>query len=135
MKKALNILKFILLILGVAALMPMLFVDINSVDMILGYTYVLFAIAVVAAIVMTAVNFGKSNNNSKIGIIVFGLLIVAAVVAYFTASSDPVALADGTVEDSLFALKLTDTLLYVTYAAFAAVVVLLIGGEIRNSIK
>ncbi len=135
MKKALNILKFILLILGVVALMPMLFVDINSVDMILDYTYVLFAIAVAAAIVMTAVNFGKSNNNSKIGIIVFGLLIVAAVVAYFTASSEPVTLADGTVEDSLFALKLTDTLLYVTYAAFAAVVVLLIGGEIRNSIK
>lgn len=101
MKKALNILKFILLILGVVALMPMLFVDINSVDMILDYTYVLFAIAVAAAIVMTAVNFGKSNNNSKIGIIVFGLLIVAAVVAYFTASSEPVTLADGTVEDSL----------------------------------
>lgn len=60
---------------------------------------------------------------------------MAAVVAYFTASSEPVTLADGTVEDSLFALKLTDTLLYVTYAAFAAVVVLLIGGEIRNSIK
>lgn len=51
MKKALNILKFILLILGVVALMPMLFVDINSVDMILDYTYVLFAIAVAAAIV------------------------------------------------------------------------------------
>lgn len=135
MKKALNILKFILLILGVVALIPMFVVDINSVDMILGYTYVLFAIAVLAAVVMTAVNFGKSNNNSKIGIVVFGLLIVATVIAYFAASTDPVALADGTVEDSLFALKLTDTLLYVTYAAFAAVVVLLIGGEIRNSIK
>ena len=127
--------KFILLILGVVALIPMFVVDINSVDMILGYTYVLFAIAVLAAVVMTAVNFGKSNNNSKIGIVVFGLLIVATVIAYFAASTDPVALADGTVEDSLFALKLTDTLLYVTYAAFAAVVVLLIGGEIRNSIK
>ncbi len=135
MKKALNILKFILLILGVVALIPMLVVDINSVDLILDYTYILFAIAVVAAVVMTAVNFGKSNNNSKIGIIVFGLLIVAVVVAYLFASTDPVTLADGSVVDSVFALKLTDTLLYVTYAAFAAVVVLLIGGEIRNSIK
>ncbi len=135
MKKALNILKFILLVLGVAALIPMLVVDINSVDMILVYTYILFAIAVVAAVVMTAVNFGKSSNNSKIGVIVFGLLLVVTVVSYFAASTDPVTLADGTVEDSVAALKLTDTLLYVTYAAFAAVVVLLIGGEIRNSIK
>ena len=135
MKKALNILKFILLVLGVAALIPMLVVDINSVDMILVYTYILFAIAVVAAVVMTAVNFGKSSNNSKIGVIVFGLLLVVTVVSYFAASTDPVALADGTVEDSVAALELTDTLLYVTYAAFAAVVVLLIGGEIRNSIK
>ncbi len=135
MKKALNILKFVLLLLGVATLIPMLAIDTNSVDMMLDYTYVLFAIAVVAAIVMTAINFGKSNNNSKIGIIVFGLLIVAVVVAYLLSSPEPITLASGKVEDSATTLKLTDTLLYVTYAAFTAVVVLLIGGEIRNSIK
>lgn len=135
MKKALNILKFILLVLGVVALLPMVFIDINSVDMILNYTYILFALAILAVVVMTVMNFGKSGNDSKIGVIVFGCLLVAVIIAYFAASTTPVTIADGTVVDSVVTLKLTDTLLYVTYAAFAAVVVLLIGGEIRNSIK
>lgn len=135
MKKALNILKFVLLLVGVATLLPMLMGNVNNVDFILNYAYLLFAVAILSVVILTALNFGKGGGGSKYGMFVFGGLIVAVVVSYLLAGTTPVTIADGSVIDSVATLKLSDTLLYVTYAVFAAVVLLLIGGEIRNSIK
>ncbi len=135
MKKVLNITKYVFLLLGLLTLVPMLAVNVESVDMMLYVAYVYFAFALLATVVFTFVNMGKSSNGSKIGIYVFGALIVVGVISYFLSSATPVPNSDGTWFTSAGELKATDTLLYMTYISFAALILILIGGEIKNSLK
>lgn len=134
--KYLSLVKYVLLVLGVLTLVPMFTIDINSVDMMLLCAYVFFGIAVVLLIVLAALNFGKDSGGSKIGRWVgLGIIIVAVLSYFFLAKMDPVKLADGTVYSDALTLKGTDTMLYVAYVTFAAMIVVVIGGEIRNSLK
>ena len=135
MKKILNVVEILLLAVGVLSVVLWLS-GASDVDMMLYVAYVYLAIAAVAAIVMTAMNMGKSNNKNKIGLYVFGLLAILAVVFYFTlASAAPVTGPDGTVYDNALTLKLTDTMLYLAYASLGGLLVFLLAGEIWKALK
>ncbi len=135
MEKTLNILKYVLLLAGAATLIPMIS-NSENVDLMLNCGYLFLGLAIVSTVVLTAMNFGKDSNGSKVGLFVFAALAVVVVLCYFVFSSDAVVLgSDGTAFDVSTTLKWTDTLLYTTYISFAALVVLLVFGEIRNSFK
>ncbi|MDR2891053.1 MAG: hypothetical protein LBV18_05570 [Alistipes sp.] len=93
-------------------------------------------IAAALLVVLTLMNMGKSRSNSRAGLYVFGGLAVLAVIFYFVmAKSVTVVGADGTVFDDAFTLKITDTMLYLAYAAMGITVLSLIVGEIRKALK
>lgn len=134
MAKILKIVEAVLLVLGVASLIPM-FSNSDSVDMMLYCAYAYVGVALIATIVLTALNMGKSANKSKIGFVVFGACVLVLVGTYMFGNVTPVLGSDGTVFDSIAELKTADMILYSNYIGFAAAIVLLIAGEIRNSFK
>ncbi len=102
--------------------------------LIVGAVYL--GLAVVLTVVMTAMNMGKGRSNSNIGLWVFGGLAVLGVIFYFVvASSATVTGADGTVFDNVFTLKISDTMLYLAYAAGGLTILFLLWGEIRKALK
>lgn len=141
MKKITNIILLVLVL--IAAVSVVLWItggDVNgmtaNVGPMLTVAYILLALSVLALVVMTVMNMGKGRGNSKLGLFVFGGLAVLAVVLYFAfAKSIPVTGADGTVFDDAFTLKITDTMLYLAYAALGFTVVFLLWGVVRKALK
>ena len=102
--------------------------------LIVGAVYL--GLAVVLTVVMTAMNMGKGRSNSNIGLWGFGGLAVLGVIFYFVvASSATVTGADGTVFDNVFTLKISDTMLYLAYAAGGLTILFLLWGEIHKALK
>ena len=105
------------------------------VDMLLYCTYAFAAIAIIAVLFGVIVIGGMNNPKSllKIGI---GLVAIAAIVAvaYVLAPGTPAVgylgepVSDGT-------LKLTDTILNLTYLTFGAAIVSLIVGWIVGATR
>ncbi len=108
----------------------------NVVPMLVA-TACFLGLGVLLLVGMTAMNMGKGRSNSKIGLFVFGGLAILAVIIYFSIAKADVLLAtDGVkVFDSVFELKITDTMLFVTYAALIVTVVSLLWGVVRKAIK
>ena len=107
----------------------------NVVPMLVA-TACFLGLGVLLLVGMTAMNMGKGRSNSKIGLFVFGGLAILAVAIYFVLAKDTVVVgADGKQFADAFTLKITDTALYVTYAALAFTVVFLLWGVVRKAIK
>ena len=89
----------------------------------------LFCVIVVGLIVST-----KNNPKSlvKIGIILVGVAVVC-LIAYLLAKGDPAMAYNGPAV-SAGTLKLTDTILNLTYIAGALAIISIVVGEIRMAI-
>ncbi|MDR2894760.1 MAG: hypothetical protein LBU97_04795 [Alistipes sp.] len=108
----------------------------GGADVMLAIAAAYLVIGLVVLVGLTIANMGKGRSNSKIGLWVFGGVAILAVIAYFTvAKAQTVIGADGKVFDSVFELKITDTMLYVTYVAVAVAIVVLLGGVVRKALK
>jgi hypothetical protein len=138
MKKITNIILLALIALAAVSVLTWLFSgnDLRNVDFMLYVMYAYVALGVIVLVGLTLMNMGKSRSNSKVGLYVFGGLAVLAVLIWFALSkSAPVTGADGKIFDDVFTLKITDTGLYLTYAALALAVVFLVWGVVRKALK
>ena len=110
--------------------------DGQAVDVLFYWAYVMVGLAVASWVLVGLVLMAKNNPKSliKVGIV----LVVAsalAFVAYLLAPGNPaVGRENISPADTLATLKLTDTVLNLTYFAGAAAVVAIIIGEIRLAI-
>ena len=105
----------------------------GNVDTLLGWTYCMVGLAL-AAVVIVGLVVGAINDPKSLVKLGLGLVAVAAVcfVAYLIAPGAP---AMGMLEQpSQATLKLTDTILYLTYFAGIVAVLAIIVGEIRLAI-
>ena len=105
----------------------------GNVDTLLGWTYCMVGLAI-AAVVIVGLVIGAINDPKSLVRLGIGLVAVAAVcfVAYLIAPGAP---AMGMLEQpSAGTLKLTDTILYLTYFAGIVAVLAIIVGEIRLAI-
>lgn len=110
--------------------------DGQAVDVLFYWAYVMVGLAVASWVLVGLVLMAKNNPKSliKVGIV---LVVAAALafVAYLLAPGNPaVGRENVSPADTLAALKLTDTVLNLTYFASAAAVVAIIIGEIRLAI-
>jgi hypothetical protein len=109
--------------------------DNGTVDPLLYWTYIIFGIAAVSAVLVSigimAINDSKSLVKLGIGIVVAGAIVL---VAYLLApGGQPLAYNGEPVTDGT--LKLTDTILNLTWFAFAAVIIAIIVGEIASRVR
>jgi hypothetical protein len=146
MKKILNLVMILLVVIPVVLLLLWVFgvfgafnqkADVfGGADIMLALAAVYLGVGLLVLVGMTLANMGKGRGDSKLGLYVFGGLAIVGVILYFVAaSSTSVIGADGTVFDDMFTLKITDTMLYLTYIALGVTVVALLGGVVRQALK
>ncbi len=125
---ALLIVSVVLLVLGFAGGWKE-----GNVDALLGWTYIMVGLAL-AAVVIVGLVVGAINDPKSLVKLGLGLVAVAVVcfIAYLIAPGAP---AMGMLEQpSQATLKLTDTILYLTYFAGIVAVLSIVVGEIRLAI-
>ena len=106
-----------------------------AVDNLLRWAYVMLALAVVAAIVVSAI-VGFINNPKSVIKILIGLVAIAAVcfVVYLVSKGEP-AVGLTVDQPSASTLKLTDTILNLTYLVGGLAIVPIIVGEVISAIR
>lgn len=105
--------------------------DAQPVDVVLYWAYALVGIAVVSAVIVSVVINALNNPKSLISLGV--ILLAAAVViggAYLLAPGSPAVGLVSAELPSAGTLKLTDTILNLTYLACGAAVLSVVVGEI-----
>ena len=107
----------------------------GNVDTLLGWTYIMVGLAI-AAVVIVGLVIGTINNPKSLVKIGIGLVAVAVVcfIAYLIAPGDPALNLTTMDQPSDSMLKLTDTILYLTYFAGIVAVLSIVVGEIRLAI-
>jgi uncharacterized membrane protein len=105
----------------------------GNVDTLLTWTYIMVGLAL-AAVIIVGLIIGAINDPKSLVKLGIGLVCVAAVcfLAYLIAPGAP---AMGMLQQpSAATLKLTDTILYLTYFAGIVAVLAIVVGEIRLAI-
>lgn len=107
----------------------------GNVDTLLGWTYCMVGLAL-AAVIIVGLIVGVANDPKSLVKLGLGLVVVAVVcfVAYLIAPGSPAVNLTSMDQPSAATLKLTDTILYLTYFAGILAVVAIIVGEIRLAI-
>lgn len=107
-----------------------------GVNVMLIYTYIIFALAIIIAVVFPVINIISNPKGAMRSLIGLIAMIVIFLVSYLLASDAPVPNpAENGFFDDPVTLKLTDVGLYAGYAMFAIVIVVILWGEIRSAIK
>ena len=103
----------------------------NAVDVLLYWTYIMLGLAVFSWVVIGLIVGTKNDPKSlvKIGIVILGVAVLC-FIAYLLAKGNP-ALAYNGPEVSAGTLKLTDTILNLTYIVGGAAILAIIVGEVR----
>ena len=104
-----------------------------ATDVLLTWAYIMVGLSVACWVVLGLIVGAKNDPKSlvRIGIILVGAAVVCGI-AYLLAPANPAIGREGV--DSFATLKLTDTLLNLTYIAGGAAILAIIAGEIRMSI-
>ena len=107
----------------------------GNVDTLLGWTYCMVGLAL-AAVIIVGLIVGAINDPKSLVKLGIGLLVVAVVcfLAYLIAPGAPAMNLTSMDQPSAATLKLTDTILYLTYFAGTLAVLAIVVGEIRLAI-
>ena len=110
--------------------------DGTPVDTLLYWAYVMVAVAAVAVILFGAW-IGYKNNPKSLLKLCIGLVAIAAVcfVVYLISPGKPAVGLTSATPPTQGALRLTDTILNLTYIAGALAIVAIIVGEIVMSVR
>ena len=132
MNKVLKITGWVLGLLGIVLGILAFFNGGSAIDLLLRYTYVLFIAAVVIWIGLSIFISGKNNpkNLIKAAGVVVGIAVLV-VLAYVLSSGAPAI--NVKTQPTTQWLKLTDTMLLLTYVLGGAAIVAIIVGAIRDA--
>lgn len=105
-----------------------------AVDVLLRWAYVMLGIALCSWVLVGLIVNTKNDPKSlvKIGVVLVGVAVLC-LVAYLLAAGEP-AMGLTTAQPEAGTLKLTDTVLNLTYIVGAASVAAIIVGEVRMAI-
>ena len=132
MNKVFKITGWVLGLLGIFLGILAFFNGGSAIDLLLRYTYVLFIAAVVIWIGLSIFISGKNNpkNLIKAAGVVVGIAVLV-VLAYVLSSGAPAI--NVKTQPTTQWLKLTDTMLLLTYVLGGAAIVAIIVGAIRDA--
>jgi len=139
MKKSLNTIFTIAMVVLILISVALLVIGFNSgwkesnVDVLLNWTYIMVGLAL-AAVIVVGLIVGAMNDAKGI-LKMLCLLVVLAGVCYAVYLFSPGSAAQGLLEQpEEGTLKLTDTVLNLTYITGALAILAIIVGEIRLAI-
>ena len=106
----------------------------SMLDMLLFWAYILVIAALVLVVVLSLINMaGNRKSLRKTGIVLL-IAVVLIGASFLLASGDPIAV-NMAVQPSHATLKMTDTLLNLSYALVVIALLALVWGSVRNLIK
>ena len=107
-----------------------------GVDVMLIYAYIIFAIALVLAIVFPLINIISNPKGAMRTLVGLVVMIVIFGISYLCSSDTPVPnpAANGYFDNPVTP-RLTDVGLYAGYAMFALTLLVILWGEIRSAFK
>lgn len=134
MQKFIKYISYLLLGLGLILSIAFFANKDGMLDTYLGYSYILFGVAGVLAIVLPLINVVQNPKSFKK--ILFSIIIAAVVVgiSFALAKGDALTVVLDK-EPSEFTLKATDAGLILTYLLFGAAVVAIVAGGIVNLVR
>lgn len=103
-------------------------------DGLIWWTYALCALAILLVLALSIFAMVENPKSLKKTGFTLGLAIVLIVASYFLASGAPVQ-ANVAKAPTAGALKLTDTILILTYILMGATILVILGGAVVNMIK
>lgn len=106
-----------------------------GVDVMLTYTYILFAIALVLAVVFPVVNIVRNPKGGMRALMGLCALLVMVGIGWIMSSDAPVRNSAGGYFENPFTLRMTDVELYVGYIMLVVAFVVILFTEIRNALK
>ncbi len=134
MNKAFKITGWVLGILGVVFAVLAFVNGDSSIDLLLRYTYVLLIAAVVIWVGLAIFITGKNNPKNLVKAAIVVVAVAVLVFAAYALSSGAPAVNVKTQPSALW-LKMTDTMLLLTYILGGAAVVAVIFGAVRDAIN
>ncbi len=134
MSKFIKYLSYILLGLAVVITIAFFTNKDGMIDTFLGYSYLLFGVAIVLALGLPLLQMISNPKSFKKAL--YGLIVVVVVVglAYVLASGDPLATTLDQ-EPTASTLKITDTGLIITYLLFFVSITAIVAGAVINMVK
>ena len=126
---ALIVISVILLIWGFAADFKE-----KNVDILLGWAYVMIALALIVVVIVGMIVGFKNNPKSivKLGIGILAIAALSFIVYLISPGNEAMGMA---VQPDKNTLKLTDTLLNLTYITGVLAILSIIAGEIAISVR
>lgn len=106
----------------------------TMLDGVLLWAYILIAVALLLVIVLSVAAMIQNPKSLKKTGFILGLSVVLIVASYFLASGAPVE-ANVAKAPTFAQLKMTDTLLVLTYILLGATVLVLVGGSVANAVR
>ena len=106
----------------------------SAIDLLLRYTYVLLIAAVVIWVGLAIFIAGKNNPKNLLKAAVVVVIVAALVFLAYTLSSGAPAVNVKT-QPSQLCLKMTDTMLLLTYILGGAAIVAVLFGAVRDAIN
>jgi len=121
-------------ILGWGCLSGLTSQDGLPIDLILYWAYVLVGVAVLAIVGIGLYTTAKNGSKGllKIGAIILGALVLVGIAYVLAPASQPIGYVGK--EPEFSALKLTDTVLNLTYFTCAAAIIAIFYSAIRNAV-
>ncbi len=135
MKKALSILKYVLLAISVCSVLLLPIMGESSVGFMLTWMYILLGLTVAVTIILPIINLVKNPKGALSTFVGLAIVVIVLAICYMVSSATPVPNSGGDPFTDPLQLKLSDTGLYATYVALAAAIIISIFGEIKNSFK
>lgn len=149
--KYIKILSYILLAGGVAVLVYFLVASVVNSDpypqymaaskgaaqgssLMLVYTYILFALAILVSIIFPLINIVKNPKGSMRSLLGILAMVVVLGISYIFSSDTPIV-TPVAVYDSPVSLRLSDMGLYAAYIMLAVAFIAIIFGELKNAFK
>ena len=106
----------------------------GMLDVVLFWAYALVIAAIVLVVVLSLINMaGNKKSLKKTGFLRL-IAVVLIGLSYLLASGDPIAV-NMEVQPTHATLKMTDTLLNLSYALVVIALLALVWGSVRNLIK
>ena len=103
---------------------------------LLNWSYVLFAIAIIAAVVFPIARLATRPQQAMKSFIGLGAVVVLILIAYAMSDGTPMKITGYTGPDNIpSTLKFSDTILYTMYFLFVGAILAIAGSEIYRRIK
>lgn len=137
--KYLSIIRYVLIVVSALVVAVPFLIQGNApepeVSTMLNWTYALLGVTIFLVIVLPLFNLAKNPRAAIRSLVGIAIVAIVFAIAYFFADDTAIQATATKIYDNKLELKLSDTGLFMTYAAFGITVISIVVTEVYNLFK